>query len=80
MLATKRAYERLTATHKVTIRQYHADNGRFSEKAFRAAVEYTSQMISYCGVGAHHHNGIAKNHIKQLTTNSRTLLLHAKRF
>ena len=67
-------------THEVTIWQYHADNGRFAEKAFRAAVGDANQSISYCGVGAYHQNGIAENHIKQLTLTSCTLLLHVKRF
>ena len=79
-LAAKRAYERLATMHEVTIRQYNADNGSFAKKAFRATVDDATQSISYCGVGAHHQNGIAENHIKQLTLTSRTLLLHAKRF
>ena len=62
-LATKRAYERLAATHEVTIRRYHADNGHFSKKAFHADVDDANQLISYCGVGIHHQNGIAENHI-----------------
>ena len=79
-LAAKRAYKLLAATHEVAIRRYHANNGRFSKNAFRAAVDDANQLISYIGVGAHHHNGIAENHIKQLTLTSRTLLLHANRF
>ena len=79
-LAAKQAYEHLAATHEVTIRRYHANNGRFAEKAFRAAVDDVNQSISYCGEGAHHQNGIAENHIKQLILTSRTLLPHAKPF
>ena len=33
----------------------------------------------FCGVGAHHQNGIVENHIGLLTRWSRTSLLHAKR-
>ena len=62
-LAAKRAYKRLAATHKVTIQRYNADNGRFAEKDFRDAIDNTNQLISYCGVGTHHQNGIAENHI-----------------
>eukprot|EP00957_Ditylum_brightwellii_P041697 3157696-Ditylum_brightwellii.AAC.1 len=36
------------------------------------------QHISFCGVGAHHQNGIAENWIKQLTFKSRSMILHAK--
>ena len=31
-LAAKQAYKLLAATHEVTIRRYHANNGRFSER------------------------------------------------
>ena len=79
-LAAKRAYGSLAATHEVTIQRYHTDNGRFAKKYFRAAVDDANQSISYCGVGTHHQNVLAENHIKQLTLTSHTLLLHAKRF
>ena len=36
------------------------------------------QPITFCGVGAHHQNGITENTIKQLTLISRTLLVHAQ--
>ncbi len=36
-------------------------------------------MITFCGVGAHHQNGIAESHLKTLTLTSRTLLLHTQR-
>ena len=38
------------------------------------------QTITYCGVGAHHQNGITKSAIKHDTLQARTLLLHAKRY
>ena len=38
------------------------------------------QTISFCGVGAHHQNGVSENIIKQLTLTARTLLLHAQQF
>ena len=38
------------------------------------------QTISFCGVGAHHQNGVSENTIKQLTLTARTLLLHAQRY
>ncbi len=36
------------------------------------------QCITFCGVGAHHQNGIMENTIKQLTLVSRTILIHAQ--
>jgi len=78
-LAAKTAYERYGATHGVTIKRYHADNGRYAEQPFRDACAQANQELTFCGVGAHHQNGIAENHVKQLTLGARTLLLHAKR-
>ena len=38
------------------------------------------QKITFCGVGAHHQNGIAEAGVKKHTLKGRTLLLHAKRY
>ena len=62
----------------MNIKHYHADNGRFGEKKFTDDVKACSQRITFCGVGAHHQNGITENAIKQLTLISRTLLVHAQ--
>lgn len=37
------------------------------------------QTITFCGVGAHHQNGIIENKNKMLTLGARTMLLHAMR-
>ena len=78
-LAAKKAYEILAGTHDVTIKRYHADNGRYAEEGFHDAVKAANQELTFCGVGAHHQNGIAKSHVKIITLAGRTLLLHAKR-
>ena len=76
---SKVAFEKLADTHGVSIKSYHADNGRFAELGFREAVENAGQSITFCGVGAHHQNGIIERYIQDLTRDARTLLLHAKR-
>eukprot|EP00957_Ditylum_brightwellii_P022844 1723792-Ditylum_brightwellii.AAC.1 len=58
---------------------YHKDNGRFGEKAFRATCDEQGQDITFCGMRAHHQNGIAENWIKLLALKSWIMLLHAKR-
>ena len=78
-LEAKEAFENAAATRGVSIKHYHADNGRFAEPAFTSDCKEKLQKISFCGVGAHHQNGVAENTIKQLTLTSRTLLLHAQR-
>ena len=35
--------------------------------------------LTFCGIGAHHQNGVSERIIKDLTLSSRTLVLHAKR-
>ena len=60
------------------MKHYHADNGTFACKGFRDAVSAANQKITFCGVGAHHQNGIVENMIGLLTRSSRTNLLHAK--
>jgi hypothetical protein len=49
------AFEAYTGSHGVTIKHYHADNGRFSDNAFLKAVRESipSQSITFCGVNAH---------------------------
>ena len=76
-LEAKHAFEAFAADLNVTIKHYHADNGRFSEAAFMDAVQQAGQSISFCGVGAHHQNGVAERRIRDLTEHARTMLLHA---
>ena len=73
----KHAFERLAELHGVRILHYHCDNGRFADKAFVDDVWAAHQTITFCGVGAHHQNGIAERRIRDITENSRTSLLHA---
>jgi transposase InsO family protein len=75
----KESFERYAKSHGVTIKHYHADNGRFKDKAFMRAVEQNGQSISFSGVGAHHQNGIAEKRIGDLQRRATTLLLHAQR-
>ena len=77
-LRAKFAFEKWAGTYQVTIERYHADNGRFAEKSFRDSVINSGQLITFCGVGAHHQNGIIERHISLLSNASRTLLLHAQ--
>jgi hypothetical protein len=75
----KKAFEAYAALQGVSIRHYHADNGRFAETKWLEAVDAhrPQQTISFCGVGAHHQNGIAEKKIRDLQENARTMMLHA---
>jgi len=56
----KLAFECFATYHGIHIKHYHADNGIYASKAFRKAINSASQTISFCGVNAHHQNGVAK--------------------
>ena len=73
----KTRFEREAYQHGVMIDQYHADNGIFKSNEFVKSLEERSQPIDYCGVGAHHQNGVAEGAIRIVTDRARTLLIHA---
>ena len=76
-LDAKLSFERLALAHGVVVRTYQADNGRFSDPLFQDNCKENRQTITFCGVDAHHQNGIAERHICTLTDTARALLLHA---
>ncbi|KAL7463024.1 hypothetical protein ACHAXS_005996 [Conticribra weissflogii] len=78
-LAAKHHFEHFAATPDVSVSRYHADNGVFRDSLFMDDVKQQMQRITFCGVNAHHQNGIVERMIKSLTLISRTLLLHARR-
>jgi hypothetical protein len=78
-LKSKLAFEKFAASHGVNIKHYHAGNERFKDKLFSKSIEEKGQTISFCGVGAHHQNGIAEKRIGDLQGRATTLLLHAQR-
>ena len=61
------------------VKHYHADNGRFADNGFIDDINTKDQKIIFCGVGAHHQNGIIENRNKMLTLGARTLLLQGMR-
>ena len=73
----KEAFERFAARHHVKIKHYHCDNGIFAGTKFRASVLRANQTISFCGVNAHHQNGIAERRIQDLTDRARSMLVNA---
>jgi hypothetical protein len=77
-LDAKHAFERYARSNDVQVRHYHADNGRFADNAFVKDVGTAEQSISYCGVNAHHQNGIAERRIRELTERARTAMINAQ--
>ena len=44
---------------------------------FLQDIKENAQQITFCGVGAHHQNGITEKKIRDLVENARTQLIHA---
>ena len=78
-LLDKEAMEMVMAQVGRNIKHYHADNGRFADNGFIDAINTKDQKITFCGVGAHHQNGIIENKNNIITLGARTLLLHGMR-
>ena len=80
-LEAKEAFESASAERGVIIKGYHADSRRYVEHVFKDDCHCNEKMqrLTFCGVGAHHQNGIAEAKTKQLTLAFRTMLLHAQR-
>ena len=76
-LQGKHRFERQAQQFDVKIKNFRADNGIFRSKEFRDDLEIHEQDVTYCGVGAHHQNGVAERHIRIIVERARTALLHA---
>ena len=76
MLLAKEALEKRITPDSWTVKNYHADNFRFSKNGFIDAINQKYQKITFFVVGVHHQNGIVENKNKIMTTGARTLLLH----
>ena len=66
--------------HNVRVAACRADNGCFADLGFKEEVRKHKKLESYCGVGAHGQNGMSERNIGKITTRSRIVLLHTKRF
>ena len=75
-LRAKQEFEAHATSLRIRVSHYHADNGHFKEPIFMDDVQLNAQTISFCGVNAHHQNGIIERHT--LTDSARMMLLHAE--
>jgi hypothetical protein len=76
-IIAKHKFELLASQFNRSIKCYHTDNGIFASKDFRQNCIKQQQRIKFCGVNAHHQNGIAERHIRTVTERARTMLIHA---
>ena len=73
----KDKFERDAARHGITIKSYQCDNRVYRSQQFLDDLKEKHQVPMFSGVGAHHHNGVAKRGIRTISTTARTILLHA---
>jgi hypothetical protein len=78
-ITAKHGYERFLHLLGIQSKAYHANNFCFTDQGFRDDCLQNNQVITFCGVGSHHQNGIAERKIKDLMIYAQTMLLHAKR-
>jgi hypothetical protein len=67
MITAKLGYEHFLYLLGIQSKAYHANNSHFADQGFRDDCLQNNQVITFCGVGSHHQNGIAdKRKIKNL--------------
>jgi hypothetical protein len=72
----KQMVERAAADLGYHVESYHSDNGIFASEEFQSHCETLGQDLHFCGVGAHHQNGIAKQSIQTVCGLARANLIH----
>ena len=76
-LSAKKEFEHRCAVRGVKVEHYYIDNERSAEPAWINKCKCCKQDLIFCGIGAHHQNGISEIKIKYVTLISRPMLLHA---
>lgn len=69
-LLAKESTEKTMERSGRTVKNYHTNNGRFSDNGFIDSINTKDQKIKFCGVGAYHQNGIIENKNKILTNDA----------
>ena len=59
------------------IKAFRADNQIFNSEAFLDDCARSNQTMNFCGVGAHHQNGVAERVIQTVTKWARTIMIDA---
>ena len=73
----KQSYEKLCLDHGIIVDTYLSDNGLFKANTFIQHSLEHSQRLRFCGVNAHHQDGIAERSIHTVSDMARAMMLHA---
>ncbi len=76
-IKSKHSFERDAVRQGILIRGYQGDNGVYRSEEFRQDLHQFNQTIQFCGVGAHHGNGIAERAIRTVSDSARAIMIHA---
>jgi hypothetical protein len=76
-LQAKHTFELHASQYNRFVKCYHADNGIFTTKDFCTHCTHQRQRLTFCGVNAHHQNGITERHIRSITERACSMLIHA---
>jgi hypothetical protein len=77
LIASKQAFQDFAACYQVKIKKIRAENGVYSSGPFQVSCAEHQQNLSFCAVGGHWQNGVAKCFIGVITQMARTIPLHA---
>ena len=78
-LGRNKDFEKLVRRSDNSVKRYHAENGSYTDNGFMASLDANNQTITFCGVGAHHQNGIVERRIWTVTKIARTIIFHSQR-
>ncbi len=59
------------------IGKYTTDNGSFGASEFVDVIQTKGQIVKFCGVGAHHQNGVAERSIRTVSNMAHVMMLCA---
>jgi transposase InsO family protein len=76
-IQSKLNFKRKAMLCGVQVKAYHTDNGVFTSKEFMRKLAEKGQGIKISVVSAQFQNGAAKNVIKIIVQNARTMMIHA---
>ena len=74
----KSAFEKYSFSHSIQIKHYNDDNGILVYNAFVQYCDKKGQTLYFCGVNDHWENSVAEKIIRDLQSQYRIMMLHAK--
>jgi hypothetical protein len=73
----KLRFEQEATAAGIQIHTYCTNNGVYMSKEFATKLASKGQGIRHSGIGGHHHNGVAKNAIKNTIHTGQTIMIYA---